>query len=63
MKFKDLAARLSRREGLKHQVHHGDVLELLRLLSIMMVTDPRVIGCLVVNGARHLLREQKKRHA
>ena len=53
MKFKDLAADISKREGKKHQASHGDVLEILRLVSILIARDPSSLVALLNNGVRH----------
>ena len=52
MNMKELATLVSKKEGKKKQTSIGNIREVLKIVSILMVKDPHVIELLIRNGRR-----------
>ena len=57
MTLKELASKISKLEGKKHEASVGDVREIIGLISDQLASDPALADLLIKNGKR---RSKKK---
>lgn len=55
--MKEIVSKVAKEEGGKHQASVGDVREIMRILSLEMAKDSRVIEVMLKNGNRLLKRK------